>query len=700
MNSESKRQNNKFKLQNFRVFDTIGAEFEIAPITILTGCNSSGKSTAIKSMMLFSDLYRNLYEDYINGNPVFLNQYELKFNEGKHNLGTYLSTLSKYSDSKEIAFGFSKYSYFFMRMVQVEFVMIMNEGDFLKNGVIKSIKISTTENEIVYLEVVNQSLNYKINAIELKKHLFEYYKCYHNYNELATTLNRDKGIDDFLNYRNSEDYGKDDSFNHSNVEACLNAKHQIIKRDNVEKLSSYLGQIDGRFQSIFYLPVLDWFGDAQKENVTELVNEKIKELKDDSKGFNIVVDTVFEMIEDFKSSEYNTVKEYYLSIENKILTDFSDTLHYAYDVGEEMGMQDLLRMMDNCTTFIKVLYRIYVKDESRRANNLLHTESLIKYAKTKEEKYYFALIKFCEKDADFDKRIIEKLPDPVNENYELYYSPKEVNAANLFLSSFLQECLVNAPSFLTNIEFVDAVKANIQRMYTFKNQGTPFNELIQNYLGGHKRKAKNENHGYEIGTFLRKWIKIFDIGDDIKFELTPDNLGVHIYIIKGEESLLLADEGYGFTQILAILLQIELNIASNPYNYSHPFISGSEVRYKESTIAIEEPEINLHPKFQSLLADLYMDAYKKYNIHFIIETHSEYLVRKLQTLVAKKELSPEDISLHYIYPHDKSKRPAGKPQVKKIKINEDGRLNDPFGSGFFDEADNLAMDLLKLKSLN
>ena len=124
------------------------------------------------------------------------------------------------------------------------------------------------------------------------------------------------------------------------------------------------------------------------------------------------------------------------------------------------------------------------------------------------------------------------------------------------------------------------------------------------------------------------------------------------------------------------------------------------IKYRASTITIEEPEVNLHPKFQSKLAEMFMEAFKSYNISFIVETHSEYMIRKLQTLVAKKELKPDDVALHYIYHHDEAKRPAGKPQVLQIKIKEDGRLSEPFGSGFFDEADNLAMDLLTIKSLN
>ena len=89
---------------------------------------------------------------------------------------------------------------------------------------------------------------------------------------------------------------------------------------------------------------------------------------------------------------------------------------------------------------------------------------------------------------------------------------------------------------------------------------------------------------------------------------------------------------------------------------------------------------------------MFMDAYKNYNIHFIIETHSEYLIRKLQTLIAKPEceLNNDDVAIHYI-----SKEAS--QRVKRIGIQDDGRLETPFGAGFFDEADNLAMELLTIK---
>ena len=44
-----------FSIKNFRVFDSDGYTFEINPITIITGCNNSGKSSLVKACALYSE---------------------------------------------------------------------------------------------------------------------------------------------------------------------------------------------------------------------------------------------------------------------------------------------------------------------------------------------------------------------------------------------------------------------------------------------------------------------------------------------------------------------------------------------------------------------------------------------------------------------------------------------------------------------
>jgi predicted ATPase len=88
-----------------------------------------------------------------------------------------------------------------------------------------------------------------------------------------------------------------------------------------------------------------------------------------------------------------------------------------------------------------------------------------------------------------------------------------------------------------------------------------------------------------------------------------------------------------------------------------------------------------------LLADFLVDVARKFHITLLVETHSEYLIRKLQYLTAKKEITPADTAIYYFY--DPENVPAGKKQVEKINIQEDGRLDKNFGEGFFDEASQL-----------
>ena len=117
-------------------------------------------------------------------------------------------------------------------------------------------------------------------------------------------------------------------------------------------------------------------------------------------------------------------------------------------------------------------------------------------------------------------------------------------------------------------------------------------------------------------------------------------------------------------------------------------------------IVIEEPETALHPNLQSKIADFIAHLYSfpvfddmpdELSQHFIIETHSEYLIRKLQYLVAKGEIPNLDVSLYYFDYIEGCSKPY------EIQIKENGTLSKEFGTGFFDEADNIAIELFKVE---
>lgn len=135
------------------------------------------------------------------------------------------------------------------------------------------------------------------------------------------------------------------------------------------------------------------------------------------------------------------------------------------------------------------------------------------------------------------------------------------------------------------------------------------------------------------------------------------------------------DVGLGVALQLAIIAQALLD---NEYIF--------ESSIKGKILLIEQPEIHLHPRLQAKLIEVLV----KYapNNTYIIETHSEHIVRKLQVLVKKGNLQPEDVSINYLRREDK--------QIVKTKheISSNGALTPKLPKGFYDNTYNLAKELL------
>ena len=111
---------------------------------------------------------------------------------------------------------------------------------------------------------------------------------------------------------------------------------------------------------------------------------------------------------------------------------------------------------------------------------------------------------------------------------------------------------------------------------------------------------------------------------------------------------------------------------------------------KEYVILIfEEPELNLHTRFQSKLPELFHRVYSDFGICFIIETHSEYFVRSTQVIVKRNEYEvlPNYNPFSVTYFSDKLKQ-------WEMTYNPDGRFNETFGEGFFDEAWTLTSQII------
>ena len=199
--------------------------------------------------------------------------------------------------------------------------------------------------------------------------------------------------------------------------------------------------------------------------------------------------------------------------------------------------------------------------------------------------------------------------------------------------------------------------------------------------------------------FLSHWLPLFEIGDIVSVEKV-EGVAFKVLVTQGIREINLVELGYGAGQILTILLQIAAILQQRE---ARRFVDRNLV-YGPILVLIEEPEANLHPRLQSLLAQLFMEpepyllstrrpntSLRRTRINqslpfqFIIETHSEYLIRKLQLLVAQGRHPSENVLIHYME----------QPNARRITILEDGKLSEIFGPGFFDEADESAMQLFR-----
>lgn len=123
-------------------------------------------------------------------------------------------------------------------------------------------------------------------------------------------------------------------------------------------------------------------------------------------------------------------------------------------------------------------------------------------------------------------------------------------------------------------------------------------------------------------------------------------------------NVLLGDFGFGVSQCLPIFVQ---GVLMSSYTY----------------LMVEQPEAQLHPTAQLELGSFFADLWNKRRVGSIIETHSDNLLMRFRRLIARGDLSKDDVSVVYFHTE------AGVPKIKNLNINEDGSLEPGLPLQFF-----------------
>lgn len=237
------------------------------------------------------------------------------------------------------------------------------------------------------------------------------------------------------------------------------------------------------------------------------------------------------------------------------------------------------------------------------------------------------------------------------------------------------------------IEYITAHAANQNTIYNTADRNDYIAQTVHSFV-----RAKI-GRGQKEYAFVTDWMRNFGVGHDFDV-ISIDGEAYRVKIKDEDDSTVnLADKGMGSIQLMILLLRLATILREYEPQNIVALEESDQLRYP--TIIIEEPEQNLHPKVQSQLADLFLYLNKEYHCKFVVETHSEYLIRKTQVLVSKENfednfsMKENNPFMVYYFNGEDEKKP-----YYPMEYRTDGNFSNEFGTGFFDAATKLLYDIL------
>lgn len=215
---------------------------------------------------------------------------------------------------------------------------------------------------------------------------------------------------------------------------------------------------------------------------------------------------------------------------------------------------------------------------------------------------------------------------------------------------------------LENILYLGPLRRKPERDYVWNKSkpgevGSDGHRAIDVLLASALMKGEDQNRIIEG---VSKWLVLMKVANKMEVKQLGRSTRYEVVIHRDGIEANLRDVGIGISQVLPVL-----TIA-----YFAP---------RGSTIMLEEPEIHLHPLAQSVLAELFVEVSKERNIQFIVETHSEHLFRRMQTLIAKQQIAPCDAAMYFV-------ECAGKAaSIRNLDLDDFGRVKN-WPEGFFGDA--------------
>lgn len=231
------------------------------------------------------------------------------------------------------------------------------------------------------------------------------------------------------------------------------------------------------------------------------------------------------------------------------------------------------------------------------------------------------------KRADMTK-VIRGGPSPI----KFYGFPDQIKARSKY-SEILSDVELKFTELFSSLFYIGPLREYPKRYYTWAgNQPTD--------AGYRGEKAVDAILAIRQGDFkisvekrVAQWLHELGLIHTFSIKALTKESNLYQVLVRrtpGSAEVLLTDVGFGVSQILPVLVLC----------YYAP---------EGSTLVLEQPEIHLHPSVQAGLADVFIDAIRTRGIQIILESHSEYLVKRLLRRIAEGDsgITNEDVSLYF-----------------------------------------------------
>lgn len=192
------------------------------------------------------------------------------------------------------------------------------------------------------------------------------------------------------------------------------------------------------------------------------------------------------------------------------------------------------------------------------------------------------------------------------------------------------------------------------------------------------RGSDQSGDGGRIFRETERWLRELDVADGLQVRALGRSARYELLVRHRGAVVNLKDVGVGVSQVL-------------------PVVVAALFAQPGHIVIVEEPESHLHPLAQAKLAELLATVSAERNVQFIVETHSEHLFRRLQTLMAKQQVQPQQAALYFV------ERDGQAAKLRELKLDDFGRVaNWPekfFGDTLGETREQTALALQRAKQM-